>query len=140
MGIYNKIMLTLDCSPVDMAIIEHVVLLAKTLNSTVVLTHVVHSHTLDQNTILLEKAKEGIKKYQQPFLEAGIPVEVCLLSGEPEKELEKEIKAHDYDLVAMATHGHKVLSDILYGSVSHYLKHHISIPILLIKGSKDTEE
>lgn len=140
MGIYNKIMLTLDCSPVDSAIVDHVVLLAKALNSTVVLTHVVHSHTLDQNRILLDKARKGIAKYKKRFLAAGIPVEVCLLSGEPEKELIKEIKANHYDLVAMATHGHKALSDLLYGSVSRYLKHHISIPILLISGAKETDE
>ncbi|WP_332446964.1 universal stress protein [Sphaerochaeta sp.] len=140
MGIYHKIMVTLDCSPVDIAIVDHVVLLAKSENSTVVLTHVVHSHTLDQNRILLEKAKKGIEKYKKIFLAAGIPVEICLLSGEPEKELEKEIKANHYDLVAMATHGHKALSDILYGSVSGYLKHHISIPILLIHGARENDE
>lgn len=58
-----------------------------------------------------------------------------LLSGEPEIELEKEINQGTYDLVAMGTHGHKRLGDMLYGSVSHHLKHTIEIPLLMVKSS-----
>lgn len=54
-------------------------------------------------------------------------------SGEPDAEILAEIAATDYDLVAMATHGHTFIGDLLFGSVSQSLKHKISIPLLLLK-------
>jgi len=33
----------------------------------------------------------------------------------------------------MATHGHGLLGDLLFGSVSDKLKHRIQVPLLLIK-------
>ena len=66
----------------------------------------------------------------------SIEAETLLLSGEPEVELEKEIKTEKYDLVAMATHGHKAFSDILLGSVSDHLKHTIDVPILMVRGKQ----
>jgi nucleotide-binding universal stress UspA family protein len=54
-------------------------------------------------------------------------------TGEPDREILAEIQGKDYDLVAMATHGHKLLGDILFGSVSRRLEHRIDIPLLLLK-------
>jgi len=58
-----------------------------------------------------------------------------LRSGEPDTEILAEIEQHDYDLVAMATHGHSFIGDMLFGSVSRTLKHRIRIPLLLIGAS-----
>ena len=74
--------------------------------------------------------------HRQKFEAADIPVSIKLLSGEPEIELVREIETHPYDLVAMATHGHTYFSDLLLGSVSNHLKHHVQVPILLINGSR----
>lgn len=135
MGIYKKILVTIDCSEVDEAIVRHIVALAKSEGATVVLAHVVHSHTLDQESALRKKAEYFIDLHMKEFVDAGIPVSTRILSGEPEIELVKEIEANDYDLIAMATHGHKFFFDLLYGSVSDHLKHEVSVPILLINGS-----
>ena len=62
-----------------------------------------------------------------------------IFSGEPEIELVKEIETGKYDLVALATHGHKIFADILYGSVSDHLKHRVDVPILLVHGSACSE-
>ena len=62
----------------------------------------------------------------------GIDVRSIIKSGEPEEEIIREIETGDYDLVAMATHGHTFIGDILFGSVSDSLKHKISIPLLLL--------
>ncbi len=135
MGVYAKILVPLDCSPVDDAILCHVARLAKAEGSTVVLCHVVHSHTLDQDRVLRERAEEHFQRRKAELDADGVPVELLLLSGEPEVELVKEVNGGDYDLVALATHGHKFFSDILFGSVSKHLKHEVSTPILLIRGN-----
>lgn len=140
MGFYRKILVLLDCSPVDDVIIDHVKGLAKAEEASVVLLHVVHSHTLDQDRALGERARSCGARRAAEFEALSIPVETLLLSGEPEVEIVKHVRHGDYDLLALATHGHKVFSDILYGSVSDHLKHELDIPLLLIKGAPGSSE
>ena len=44
----------------------------------------------------------------------------------------EEIEERESVLVAMGTHGHSFIGDILFGSVSRTLKHRIHIPLMLI--------
>jgi nucleotide-binding universal stress UspA family protein len=57
MQVYKKILVTIDCSPVDETILRHVSALARQNNAALCLLHVVHSHTLDQDRVLREQAK-----------------------------------------------------------------------------------
>jgi nucleotide-binding universal stress UspA family protein len=136
MQIYKKILVTIDCSPVDNAIIEHVSALALQNSAEVYLLHVVHAHTLDQNRVLHEQAEASLKAYCQTLKAKGIEAYTLIRSGEPDMEILKEIEGKDYDLVAMATHGHRLIGDILFGSVSDTLKHRVSIPLLLVKSDR----
>ena len=136
MQVYKKILVTIDCSPVDNAIVEHISVLALQNQAEVCLLHVVHSHTLDQDRVLREKSEATLNLYCARMLEAGIDAHILIRSGEPEKEILKEIDEKDYDLVAMATHGHTFMGDILFGSVSDALKHRINIPLLLLKSDR----
>ena len=135
MQVYRKILVTMDCSSVDDAIIEHVSALALQNNSQVVLLHVVHSHTLDQHRVLHEIAEASLKPHHKILQDHGIDARIIIRSGEPDTEILAEIEGAGYDLVAMATHGHTFIGDILFGSVSHSLKHRICIPLLLINPS-----
>jgi len=132
MNVYHKILVTIDCSPVDETVLKHVAALAIQNEAIVYLLHVVHSHTLDQNRALTEIAEIALSKYSQQLRDQGIAVEVIMRSGEPETEIYNEIQQQDFDLVAMATHGHSLLESVLYGSVSRSLKYRIYIPLLLI--------
>lgn len=135
MGLYKNILVTIDCSNVDDVVIDHIIQLAKIHESHVNLLHVVHSHTLDQNQFLNERSQKYLGKYKERFNKEKINVNIITRSGEPEKEIIKEIEENSYDLIAMATHGHQYFMDFIYGSVSETLKHKTSIPILLIKGN-----
>lgn len=132
MQIYKQILITMDCSPVDDAIIEHVSALAKQNNSTVYLIHIIHSHTIEQDRALHEKAKKVLTKKRELLQSKGIETNIILKSGEPEDEIVSVIENGDFDLVAMATHGHGILGDTLFGSVSRVLKHKISVPLLIL--------
>ena len=63
----------------------------------------------------------------------GVDARAIIKKGEPEAEIMNEIETGEYDLVAMATHGHTFLGDILFGSVSDSLKHKLTIPLLLLR-------
>ncbi len=133
MQLYTKILLTMDCSDADDPIVEHVSALAQQNNAQVVLMHVIHAHTIDQDRALRDKASIAINNCVTTMQAKGIEVQYIVKNGEPEKEILQEIETGGYDLVAMATHGHTFIGDILFGSVSDSLKHAINIPLLLLK-------
>ncbi len=138
MQLYKKILVTIDCSPVDEAIIEHVSSLAIQNGAKVYLLHVVHSHTLDQRRVLREKAELCLDSYRDKLKSQGIDVYIVLRDGEPDEQILDEIENKDYDLVAMATHGHRFIGDLLFGSVSKSLKHKITIPLLLLRKDRES--
>lgn len=136
MPVYREILVAIDCSPVDEAVIEHLSALALQLGSTLHLLHVVHSHTLDQERTLREESQSILNRYSDKLHAQGIDARVVLRSGEPEREILKEIEENGYDLLAMATHGHSLPGRILFGSVSRSLREKITIPLLLIKADR----
>lgn len=133
MQLYKKILVTIDCSSVDKSIINHVSGLALQNRAKVYLLHVVHSHTLDQNRVLREQAEKCLESYRKILKNKGIETYKVIKEGEPDRQILDEIEGKDYDLVAMATHGHTLIGDFLFGSVSKSLKHKIKIPLLLLK-------
>lgn len=134
MQVYKNILVTMDCSPVDEAIVRHVAALALQNHAKVHLLHVVHSHTLDQDRVLRKQAETALKIHLDSLQRQGVDARIVLRSGEPENEILAEVEADDYDLVAMALHGHTFMADALLGSVSRSLKHSIRIPLLLLRG------
>lgn len=133
MQVYRKILVTIDCSEVDGPILAHAGALARQNSARIVLLHVIHAHTIDQDRALREKATKAMDECLAKMKAEGVDVEAIIRSGEPEKEIIQEIDQGGYDLVAMATHGHNFLGDILFGSVSDSLKHKLTIPLLLLR-------
>ena len=74
MQVYRKILVTIDCSPVDEAILRHVSALARQNEAQVFLLHVVHSHTLDQERALREKAQACLQACQALLRAEGVRV------------------------------------------------------------------
>jgi universal stress protein A len=133
MKLYKEILVAIDCSPVDETIIEHVSALAHQLGATLHLLHVVHSHTLDQERFFREQSIITLDLYRNKLQAEGIDTRTVIRSGEPEREILREIEENGYDLLAMAIHGHRLPGRILFGSVSRTLRQKITIPLLLVK-------
>jgi nucleotide-binding universal stress UspA family protein len=140
MPVYRNILVAIDCSPVDAALVGQVSALALQLGATVHLLHVVHSHTLDQERSLRAEAQVTLDRYCMKMQADGIDSRVVIRSGEPDREILREMEGNSYDLLAMATHGHNLLGRILFGSVSRSLRQKISIPLLLIKTQRRDHE
>ena len=133
---YDKILLLMDCSPVDEVILKHVAELAKFHKSEVHLFHVVHAHTLDQQRVMVAQAEECLSRAQDAFENEHIPTSFSFSEGEPSELVLEKVAGSDFDLVALATHGHKGISDVVLGSVSRLLKHDCEKPILMLRGAK----
>jgi len=63
----------------------------------------------------------------------GFPVEQALAMGEPPDEIIKFSKAQKVDLIAMSTHGHGFVGDLIYGKTADKVRHLVEIPVLLLK-------
>ena len=66
----------------------------------------------------------------------GFTVEFLLALGEPSDEIVKAAATHGVDLIAMSTHGHRFISDLLYGSTVSKVRHTVDIPVLLLKAKR----
>ncbi|MDR3668796.1 MAG: universal stress protein, partial [Ignavibacteriaceae bacterium] len=120
---YKKILVTLDITPTDRAIIEHVKKLAKLANSNVVLLHVADgwaARIFGRDAISPEITEDTayLEKVRSEFQSALIPAEIRLAYGEPVKEIVEWVKKEGCDLIAMSTHGHKFLADIFLGTTA----------------------
>jgi len=138
---YKAILLTLDGTPTDRAIIEHVKQLAKLTQGRVVLLHVADGYaarTFGADAISPEITEDTayLEKVRTEFQSAGIPADAELAYGEPSKEILKWVGQKSCDLIAMAGHGHRLFGDIFHGSTITQVRHKTTIPILLVRTPK----
>ena len=135
---YEKILLALDLSPADRPIIDHVKKLAGIMKSRVVLLHVATGaaaqfHEEDAGGKEVKESRTYLKQIRGEFESANIPIELEMAFGEPVKEIIKWVEEKGCDLVAMATHGHKLLADLFLGATASRVQHNISVPVLLLR-------
>jgi nucleotide-binding universal stress UspA family protein len=135
---YNKILITLDGTPTDRAIIEHVKQLAKLAHSHVILLHVADgwaARTFGSDAISPEITEDTayLNRVWSEFQSADIPAEAELAYGDPPKEIVKWVGQKGCDLVAMSTHGHRFFADLILGTTASRVQHSISVPVLLIR-------
>ncbi len=135
---YKTILVTLEGTKTDRAIIEHVKLLARPMQSRVVLLHVASGvpakyHGTDAAGKEVEESKAGLAHVRDEFTAAGIAAEVQLAYGDPVKEIVSWVRQKGCDLVAMSTHGHQFMADLVLGTTAFRVQHSISVPVLLLR-------
>jgi nucleotide-binding universal stress UspA family protein len=135
---YETILVTLDGSASDRAIIDHVKQLAKLAHSRVVLLHVADgwaARTYGSDAVSPEISEDTmyLQKVRQEFQSDGIATESELAYGTPSDEIIRWIKKKGCNLVAMSTHGHRFLADLFLGTTANKVQHAISVPVLLLR-------
>ena len=135
---YNTILVTVDGTSTDRAIIDHVKQLAKMAQGRVVLLHVADgwaARTYGRDAVSREIAEDTdyLKQVRSEFEAAGISADAELAYGDPAKEIVRWVKEKGCDLVAMSTHGHRFLADVFLGTTASRVQHNISVPVLLLR-------
>jgi nucleotide-binding universal stress UspA family protein len=135
---YQTILVTLDTNSTDRAIIEHVKKLAACLGSRVVLLHVAAGAAAkwrgaDAGGEEVEKGQAYLDKVKAEFEAAGVPATTDLAYGDPATQIVKWVEANGCDLVAMSTHGHRWLGDLVLGTTATDVQHRLSVPVLLLR-------
>jgi nucleotide-binding universal stress UspA family protein len=135
---YKTILVTLDGTPTDRAIIEHIKQLVKLTQGRVVLLHVADgwaARTFGPDAVSPEITEDTayLNRVRSEFQSAGIPADAELAYGEPADEIVKWVEQKGCDLVAMSTHGHRLIADIFLGATASRVQHRISVPVLLLR-------
>ena len=142
---YKRILLAVENSAYDAAIIDHVAELAALCRSSVVIIHVADGWVA-RNIQQLALRESDEMKQDRAYIDGlaarleqqGIPAEAVLASGNPGQEICAAAAREQCDLIAMATHGHKLLNDMLRGSVANIVRHNTTVPVLLVRGASAT--
>jgi len=135
---YETILVTLDGTATDQAIIEHVKQLAQLAHSRLVLLHVADgwaARTYGPDAVSPEISEDAayLEKVRAEFQAKGIPAQAELAYGDPAKEIIRWVREKGCDLVAMSTHGHRFLADLFLGTTATQVQHSISVPVLLLR-------
>src|SRR5581483_3068882 len=135
---YKTILVTLDGTPTDRAIIEHVKQLAKFAGSKLVLLHVADgwaARTYGRDAVSPEISEDTayLQKVRDEFQSDGIPATAELAYGDPSREIVRWVEQKGCDLVAMSTHGHRFLADLFLGTTASRVQHKIRVPVLLLR-------
>ncbi len=139
---YQKILAALDNSPPEQALIEHVARLAALTRARVLLLHVADGWVA-RNYNALQLAESEEMKEDRAYLgevaarlrAQGLDVTTRLALGDPPKEILKVAEEEACDLIAMTTHGHRLLGDLFLGSTIESVRHKSQIPILIVRGA-----
>lgn len=137
---YQRILVAIENSEADRTILAHVARLAKITGAELLLVHVAdgwaarHFDELKLRESEEMKAdREYLEKLQRDLTSQGFTVATRLARGDPATELIKAAADQNADLIAMSTHGHRFISDVLLGATADRVRHLVKIPVLLLR-------
>lgn len=135
---YRRILVAVENSPADSTILAHVRELAKLTGAEILLVHVADGWAARYFDQLKLRESEEIKTDRAYLaqLAASLPdlrVSTELAMGDPATELIRLAEERHADLLAMSTHGHRFLNDLLRGTTVSKVRHMVKIPVLLLR-------
>jgi len=139
---YRKILVALENSRADASLLPHIEQLAKLMHSQLLLVHVADGWVA-RNFNQLKLAESEEMKSDRGYLEKtaahlraeGLEVSAHLALGDPPTEIIKTAQREQCDLIAMTTHGHRLIGDLIFGSTIHEVRHKTTVPVLLVRAA-----
>ncbi|MGD0743801.1 MAG: universal stress protein [Verrucomicrobiota bacterium] len=140
---YQHILIPLENSATDRVILDHLKPLVKLTGAKLLLLHVADGWVARNfNQLKLAESeemkndREYLAKVAGELRRDGFSVETLLALGDPPTEILKVAESGHCDLIAMASHGHRLFGDLFHGSTITEVRHRTSIPILLVRVQK----
>ena len=135
---YRRILVAVENSPADRTILEHAGALARLTGAELHLVHVADGWAA-RNFEGLQLRESEEMKADRAYLEEiarglpGLRVSIELAMGDPATELIRLAEERHADLIAMSTHGHRFLNDLVRGTTVSKVRHQVRIPVLLLR-------
>jgi nucleotide-binding universal stress UspA family protein len=137
---YKRILVAVENSAADRSILAHVAGLARLTGAELLLVHVADgwaARNFDQLELRESEEMKSDRAYlaslQKELVDQGFRVQTQLAMGDPATELVRTAEAQSVDLVAMSTHGHGFLGDIVHGATADRVRHLVKVPVLLLR-------
>ncbi|MEY2500382.1 MAG: hypothetical protein QOG12_473 [Verrucomicrobiota bacterium] len=140
---YTTILVPVENRESDQTILGHIRSLAKLTNAKLVLVHVADGWAARnferfqlQESEEMKQDREYLGTLSAQLESEGYEVKTVLAMGDPATEIIKLAQDQPIDLIAMTTHGHRLLGDFLHGSTADKVRHQVDVPVLLLKVRK----
>jgi nucleotide-binding universal stress UspA family protein len=137
---YSNILVAIEHSDADRTVIDHVQQLARLTGASLLLVHVADGWAARHYDELALRESEEMKedrayleKIQHELTARGFATRSLLAMGDPATQLVRVAQEQHVDLIAMSTHGHRFLNDLLRGSTADRVRHNVAVPVLMIK-------
>jgi nucleotide-binding universal stress UspA family protein len=137
---YRRILIAVENSGADRTIVNHVSELARLTGAELLLVHVADgwaARNFDQLKLRESEEMRTDRAYLDMLCAEltgkGFTVDTCLAMGDPATELIKVAAERSVDLIAMSTHGHRFIKDVLLGATADRVRHLVKIPVLLLR-------
>ena len=137
---YKRILVAIEHSDADRTILEHVQELARLTGARLLLVHVADgfaARLFDDLNLRESEEMKGDRAYLEraasDLAAKGFTVEHHLAMGDPAEELVKVAEREHVDLIAMSTHGHRLVGDLIHGSTADRVRHAVKVPVLLLR-------
>jgi universal stress protein A len=141
---FKRILVALDHSIADAALLPFAKQLARLTQAELLLLHVSTGWAAQwQKDLNLSDSKEikgdreYLEKVERDLRAEGFPVTIRHAAGSPAEEILKAAREEHCDLIAMATHGHRLISDLVHGTTITHVRHEAEVPIFLVKAAMD---
>lgn len=140
---YKTILVPVENRETDETILRHIRPLAKLTGASLMLVHVAdgwaarhYEHLKLQESEEIKRDRDYLAGLEAQLRGEGFEVSSVLAMGEPATEIIKLARTQRVELIAMSTHGHRFISDLLYGSTADKVRHQVDVPVLLLKVQK----
>jgi len=137
---YRSILVAVENSPADRTILTHVRELASLTGAELLLVHVADGWAARHFDELKLRESEEMKadraylnRLAAELSASALKVTTELAMGDPATELIRLCGERKVDLIAMSTHGHRFLQDLLRGTTVDKVRHLVRIPVLLLR-------
>ena len=137
---YRRILVAIEHSAADQAILDHVRQLAAQVGSELHLVHVADgwaARNFDQLQLReseeMKDDRDYLAKVAADLTAHGLKVSTELAMGDPADQLIRLAEERGVDLLAMSTHGHRFLNDLVRGTTVSKVRHFVKVPVLLLR-------
>jgi len=140
---YRKILVALENGPADSRLLPHIAEFAGKLGAGLLLLHVADgwaARNYDQLNLAasdeMKEDQEYLEKMAAGLAESGLQVDTLLALGNPPNQIVQAAEANGCDLIALASHGHKLFADIVHGSTIDRVRHNTTVPLLVVSAKQ----
>jgi manganese transport protein len=140
---YRKILVALENGAADERLLPHVAEFAQRMGADLLLLHVAdgwaarnYEQLKLQESAEMKADFEYLSATAAKLMQQGLRVDTLLGLGNPPNEIVRVAREMNCDLIALASHGHKLIGDIVHGSTIDRVRHNTDVPLLVVSARK----